>query len=291
MKMPTSTSNNERRAGNNDSMNIRISQRRLPALVAAMAVLVSQAAVAVTIDMRGTLGVYGGFGNTLQYSAGGISVDVFGWAETGSLQTSTPSNFWYFQTAEIYSFATGIGVCNRVEGSLGSGNCETNEREIDTAGSRDDLLVLYFDQTVNFSNLEVTVDPWDGTGSDPNDRDLRYWIASVPSAPDLSTFSFNTLSGTFGTSFLSSATSSYNAYTHLLSGVSGPMSGNLLMISGNWVNRNCTDSDITSDSECEAWKLKSVVVEPVSQVVPVPAAVWLLGSALGALGWMRRRTN
>ena len=272
-------------------MNDRVSQRRMLGTLAAIAVLASQAAAAVTIDVRGTLGAYGGFGNTLQYSAGGISVDVYGWGETGALQTSTPSNFWYFQTAEIYSFATGIGVCNRVEGSLASGNCETNEREIDTAGSRDDILVLYFDQTVSFSNLEVTVDPWDGTGSDPNDRDLRYWIASVPSAPDLSTFSFNTLSGTFGTSYLSSATSSYNAYTHMLSGGGGPMSGNLLMISGNWMNRNCTDSDITSDAECEAWKLKSIVVEPLNQVVPVPAAVWLLGSALGALGWMRRRTD
>ena len=27
----------------------------------------------------------------------------------------------------------------------------------------------------------------------------------------------------------------------------------------------------------------------VLQVVPIPAAVWLFGSALGALGWMRRR--
>jgi hypothetical protein len=25
-------------------------------------------------------------------------------------------------------------------------------------------------------------------------------------------------------------------------------------------------------------------------VIPVPAAVWLFGSALGMLGWMRRRT-
>jgi hypothetical protein len=37
------------------------------------------------------------------------------------------------------------------------------------------------------------------------------------------------------------------------------------------------------------WGVENVRMDV--QVVPVPAAVWLFGSALGALGWMRRRTN
>jgi hypothetical protein len=37
------------------------------------------------------------------------------------------------------------------------------------------------------------------------------------------------------------------------------------------------------------WGVENVRMDV--QVVPVPAAVWLFGSALGALGWMRRRTS
>lgn len=254
---------------------------------AAVLALGAGPAGAVTIDFRNAGGSYG-YGNTLQFTAGGITVDAYAWAETGALQSSSP-NFWYFQTAELYSWATGIGICNRVEGSINSG-CGTDEHEIDTAGSRDDLLVLYFDQLVSFDNLEVTVDPWDGThANDPNDRDIRYWISTVGSAPDLSTYSFNTLSGTFGASTLSSAPSSYNIFTHMLYNGGPAVSGNLLLLSGNFLNRSCTDLNIDGDSECEAWKLKSIVVAPVEQVVPVPAAAWLLGSALGGLAWLRRR--
>jgi hypothetical protein len=250
----------------------------------ALALAVSGAAQAATIDFSNG-GTGGGYGNTLAFSGGGITVNAYAWAETGAPQTSTPTNYWYFQTAEVSSFSTGLGICNRVEGQIGL-SCDTNEHEIDTVG-RDDLLVLYFDQLVSFEQLDILVDPWDGPGSDPNDRDIRYSIATVSSAPNLSTYSFATLSTAFGPSYLSAASSSYNAFNHVLP---TPMTGNLLLLSGNFIDRNCTASDISGDIECEAWKLKSIMVRPVEKVVPVPAAVWLLGSALGVLGWLRRRS-
>jgi len=38
-----------------------------------------------------------------------------------------------------------------------------------------------------------------------------------------------------------------------------------------------------------AWIQKKITLVATTEVVPVPAAVWLFGSALGLLGWMRRR--
>lgn len=35
----------------------------------------------------------------------------------------------------------------------------------------------------------------------------------------------------------------------------------------------------------------SIIAIPVLEVVPVPAAVWLFGSALGVMGWMRRKAS
>lgn len=46
---------------------------------------------------------------------------------------------------------------------------------------------------------------------------------------------------------------------------------------------------IADDPNDSAWIQKKLSF--TATVVPVPAAVWLFGSALGLLGWMRRRVN
>ncbi len=239
-------------------------------------------ASAITIDLTNAGGA-GSYGNNLVFADGGITVTASAWAETGS-ESPASSGYYLLQTAQIWSWSTGLGVCNRNEG-VASGSCNNNEHELDAVG-RDDLMVFYFDQVVSFAALQVTVDPYDGSGSDPNDRDLRYWVSTVGAAPALGTYTFNTLAPTFGTGFLSSAASSYNPFTHSLTGGSGgALTGNLLLISGNYANRNCTTANVSSDSECEAYKISSLTI----QAVPVPGAVWFTGSALGLLGWVRRR--
>jgi hypothetical protein len=50
-------------------------------------------------------------------------------------------------------------------------------------------------------------------------------------------------------------------------------------------------SSVENESALIQKKFEGVglVINPV--VIPVPAAVWLFGSALGLLGWMRRKAT
>lgn len=238
-------------------------------------------ASAVTIDLRNA-GGSGGYGNGLGFNAGGIGLNVSAWAETGSTSLSK-AGYYYFQSAQVWSWSTGIGICNRSEG-LANNNCDNNEHEVDTVGY-DDLIAFLFDRPVDFASL--TVDPYDGSGSDPNDRDIIYWVGNVDAAPNLTSYTFSSLADLPGISPETwlQATSSYNPLTHSLSGT-----GNLLLVSGNYHDRNCRNADVTTNDECEAYKIANITVSASTSVVPVPAAAWLFGPALGLLSLARRRS-
>lgn len=260
---------------------MRSSATRIPALCLALAGLVaSPLASAATISFLSGPANAGNWGNSLVFSSGGISVTASAFAETGT--ESPSSSGWYlFQTAQIYRWSSGLGICNRVEG-LASSTCSDTEHEVDTVG-RDDLLVFVFNQTVNFES--VTVDPYNSSDSDPNDRDITYWVGNLAGMPALTTQTFDTLSAMPGfTETASAATSGFDPLTHALSGT-----GNVLLLSGDYTNRSCKNADVTYNSECEAYKIRNITVTAATTVIPVPAAAWLLGPALGLLGFARRR--
>ncbi len=231
---------------------------------------------AVTLSFLSGPANAGNWGNSLVFSSGGISVTASAFAETGT-ESPSASGWYLFQTAQIYRWSTGLGICNRVEG-LASSTCSDTEHEVDTVG-RDDLLVFVFNQNVNVES--ITVDPYNSSGSDPNDRDITYWVGNLASMPALTTQTFDSLSAmpTF-TETLNPATSGFDPLTHTLTGT-----GNVLLVSGDYSNRSCKNVDVTTNSECEAYKIRDITVS----AVPVPAAAWLFGSALGLLGAARRR--
>lgn len=262
---------------------MRIPQRAVVVLALFIAgLLTAGPSGAVTINFTSGPANVGGFGNSLTFSNGGISVTASAFAETG---TQTPANSgWYlFQTAEVYRWSTGLGVCNRNEGYVAQNSCGDDEHEIDTVG-RDDLLLFVFSQNVVMQS--ITVDPYDSSGSDPNDRDITYWVGNLANLAALTTRTFNTL-GTmpgFSETYLA-ASSGFDPLTHLLSGT-----GNVLLVSGDYRDRNCKNADVTTNSECEAFKIKNLVVSAAPAVVPVPAAAWLFLSAFGVLTIARRKS-
>ncbi|KAA0206414.1 MAG: VPLPA-CTERM sorting domain-containing protein [Proteobacteria bacterium] len=260
-----------------------LAPRGLCGLLAAWLLLASGTATATTIDFRAA-GGSGGYGNSLVFSSGGISVTASAWAETGAALPASPGYF-AFQTAEIHSWGTGLGICNRSEG-LASAGCSSDEHEVDSAG-RDDLLVLVFSQRVNF--LGLTVDPWDGPGSDPNDRDIVYRIGDLlGGVPDLSSHGFATLGDIagMGGEQLSAALSAYSPLTHALTGT-----GNVLFLGGNHHDRSCSSRNISADSECEAYKIRGIAFTLAPAVVPLPASSWLLATGLGVLALVRRQSR
>jgi hypothetical protein len=234
---------------------------------------------ATSIDLRNELGNGGGFGNSLTFSNDGISVNVSSYAETGAASAGD-ADYYYFESAEVYSWDIGLGICTQLEGTSHNG-CTNIEHEIDTAG-RDELLVFQFDQVVNFE--QVVVDPYQRGNYDPNDRDIIYWVGNADSLPNLSLDTFLSLSSLpgFGAETHSAASSGYDGYTHQLSGT-----GNILLLAGNYHDRNCLNYTTSNDGSCEAYKITHIDVS--AAVIPIPAAAWLFCSGLLGLAALRRK--
>lgn len=199
-----------------------------------------------------------GFGNALDFG----DLTVTAWGTTGA---PVGANNSLLNSGQILRFNTGLGACNRSEGT----NCNNPVHQVDNVGD-DDLVMFLFDNLVDFDN--IVIDPF-GT----YDRDVSFWIADITPVTDLTGVDPFTLIN--GTSIFGNVTNVGNFPG------SGPLTinlggatGNALLFGGKLDAGNNYDND--------RFKIASLTA---TAVIPVPAAVWLFGSGLLGLVSVARR--
>jgi hypothetical protein len=202
------------------------------------------------------------YGNQITFSQGSETLRVTAWSNTAD----TPLNG--FETAYIQRFSTGLGVCNREEGSISSCLNTNAIHQVDNVGQQD-LVLFLFDSAQAMQSL--TIDPY-GVW----DRDVSFWVGNVSSGMTLSSSTFANLGALgFGSQVNSLNSASDAALTISLGGYLG----NALLVGGLY----------PADGTADRFKIRSLVTSTGISVVPVPAGAWLLVSAFGLLAGIRRR--
>jgi len=153
-----------------------------------------------------------------------------------------------------------------------------------------DIVSCYFNTNLDcaqgVTNLDVDGSFYDVTfvGGDftdiyPDETASPFW-GQESFADAFSTALGSAVSGVTFTSFVDLIDSTNSTESKLITG-----DGNLFQYSGFEVN---VDGSVTSSDSISGFGGLYVEFTPAA-AVPVPAAAWLFGSALGFLGWMRRK--
>jgi len=203
------------------------------------------------------------YGNRLTYAQGGETLRVTAWANTAD------GPLGGFESAFLQRFSTGLGVCNRDEGSIR--NCVSRglDHQVDNVGQLE-LVLFLFESPQAMQSL--TIDPY-GTW----DRDVSYWVGTVSPTATLGGLDFGDLA-TLGFGGRHDALNSVGGAA-LTVGLGG-LVGNALLVGA--LN--------PADNSPDRFKMRTLVTTMAPPtVVPLPPAAWLLLSALGPLAALRRR--
>ncbi len=205
-------------------------------------------------------------GNVYSFTEDGLGITLSAWTDDGTGN---------FQASEARIQAGGMGVCNDAEDGALFGffpyNCGTfldfnqTNRQLDNSNGRDWIL-LVFTEPVLLQNIDLT--PL-GT----RDMDLTFRAGTINTS-DLSSVSYDDLDslGFRGRNnrFLDTPQNALLTYDLTDSG-----SANALLIGG-----------LLEDAD-DAFLISEITV----QAVPVPASIWLLGSAVIGLAGLRRKSR
>lgn len=254
-------------------MSRSITAARNTLFLSVIALLAANAATAATFwDFR-TGGspssvVGSGWGNVRTFTMGSETARVTAWADDGTTPP-LPS----FRNAYSGQYSTGLGICNRSEavvaGSLAL--CATDggvRDQVDNVGNNDFMLFEFSAAQVMHS---ITIDPYGAF-----DRDVTYWIGTVSSPLNLTGLTFTDL-----------AALGFSAQVDSFNGVGdAPLTINLGNVTGNAILFGAL---YPPNGTNDKFKIQSMSTTTAA-VVPVPGALWLLGSAVAGLAALRRRS-
>ncbi len=199
-------------------------------------------------------------GNRLTFKQGTEQLRVTAWSDTANTPVGT------FESAFLVRFSTGLGVCNRDEQTLSRCPSSNLDHQVDNV-SQHDLVLFVFDSPQALQS--ITIDPY-GVW----DRDVSFWVGTVSPTISLASSTFSTLAALgFGNRVDLLNSAGEDPLTLSLGG----LQGNALLVGGLY------PADFSADRS----KIRSLVSTAPS-VIPVPAAAWLLLSALGSLVGLRR---
>jgi hypothetical protein len=225
------------------------------------------AADPVTFSFTGSQGEAtgtGSYGNTRTFTAGGVTMSATAWGYTyGSSDTR-------FETAALGRWSTGLGSCNRSEGT-GSNCSSPQEHQVDNVGA-DDWVLFVFSAPVDITS--VRIDPYGNY-----DRDVSYWTGNVTGPLNLTGVSYAGLSALgFGSRVDSSASASDAPRDVAIPPV------------GTFVNALLFGGQLNSDQD-DFFKITSLSVNTRTNVpVPEPSTLILLCGGL-AMVLARGRTS
>jgi hypothetical protein len=132
-----------------------------------------------------------------------------------------------------------------------------------------------FSGTANFFNVDIELERIDGG---------LFALESFDSAPIIYGFGLCANTGAIG---VTSSGGAINAPTS--GGFCNDSDWETPILSPEWASlRSVTFATILVDNTYSQGQIDNVVV---SNVIPIPAAVWLFGSALAGLGWLRRKQS